>query len=170
MCQYTIAARSKLKNFAPKISSCAQVVVLSVRNANIVSYGGIAARNSVSNGCLQWCGQECPHLLRLAFSSHFISFDFTSVPCYTMSFVLCLLSYSIRNERSYQLMFRLVSIGTSVHFIYSKLFYMLLLYNNELCYIEVILLIQKCIIHNAPWRTIPNSKLKTPNSCGLAHD
>ena len=39
MCQYTITARSKLKNFAPKISSCAQVVVLSVRNANIVSYG-----------------------------------------------------------------------------------------------------------------------------------
>ena len=25
-------------------------------------------------GCLQWCGQECQHLLRLAFSSHLISF------------------------------------------------------------------------------------------------
>ena len=29
---------------------------------------GIAARNSASYGCLQWCGQECPHLLRFAFS------------------------------------------------------------------------------------------------------
>ena len=36
---------------------------------------GIAARNSVSYGCLQWCGQECPHLLRLAFSSYFLNFD-----------------------------------------------------------------------------------------------
>ena len=40
---------------------------------------GIAARKSVSYGCLQWCGQECPHLLRLAFSSHFISFDSASI-------------------------------------------------------------------------------------------
>ena len=39
MCQYTIAARSKLKNFAPKILLCAQLIVLSVRNANIVSDG-----------------------------------------------------------------------------------------------------------------------------------
>ena len=29
---------------------------------------GIAARNSVSYGCLQWCGQECPHLLLFALS------------------------------------------------------------------------------------------------------
>ena len=28
--------RSKLKNFAPKILLCAQLIVLSVRNANIV--------------------------------------------------------------------------------------------------------------------------------------
>ena len=33
---------------------------------------GIAARYSASYGCLQWCGQECPHLLRLAFSSRLI--------------------------------------------------------------------------------------------------
>ena len=29
---------------------------------------GIAERNSESYGCLQCCGQECPQLLRLAFS------------------------------------------------------------------------------------------------------
>ena len=34
-----IPARSKLKNFAPKILLCAQLGVLSVRNANIVSDG-----------------------------------------------------------------------------------------------------------------------------------
>ena len=31
-----MAARSKLKNFAPKIMLCAQLIVLSIRNANIV--------------------------------------------------------------------------------------------------------------------------------------
>ena len=31
--------RSKLENFAPKILLCAQLAVLSVRNANIVSEG-----------------------------------------------------------------------------------------------------------------------------------
>ena len=31
--------RSKLENFAPKILSCAELIVLSVRNANIVSDG-----------------------------------------------------------------------------------------------------------------------------------
>ena len=31
-----MTARSKLKNFAPKISSFAQLIVLSIRNANIV--------------------------------------------------------------------------------------------------------------------------------------
>ena len=41
MCQYTIAARSKLKNFAPKILLCAGLIVLSIRNANIV-FGGTA--------------------------------------------------------------------------------------------------------------------------------
>ena len=34
-----IPARSKLKNFAPKILLCAERVVLSIRNANIV-FGG----------------------------------------------------------------------------------------------------------------------------------
>ena len=34
--QRIIAARSKLKNFAPKILLCAQLIVLSIRNANIV--------------------------------------------------------------------------------------------------------------------------------------
>ena len=41
--QYTIAARSKLKNFAPKILLCAGLIVLSVRNANIVSDGKASA-------------------------------------------------------------------------------------------------------------------------------
>ena len=41
MCQHTIAARSKLKNFAPKILLCAGLIVLSIRNANIV-FGGTA--------------------------------------------------------------------------------------------------------------------------------
>ena len=36
-----MTARSKLKNFAPKILLCAQLGVLSVRNANIV-FGGTA--------------------------------------------------------------------------------------------------------------------------------
>ena len=36
MHQYAIAARSKLKNFAPRISLCAERGALSVRNANIV--------------------------------------------------------------------------------------------------------------------------------------
>ena len=31
-----ILARSKLKNFAPKILLCAELIVLSIRNANIV--------------------------------------------------------------------------------------------------------------------------------------
>gem|GEM_PF-1305711 len=31
---------------------------------------GIAARNSVSYGCLQWCGQECPHLLLFVISTN----------------------------------------------------------------------------------------------------
>lgn len=35
---------------------------------------GIAARNSASYGCLQWCRQECPHLLLFAFSRYFFSF------------------------------------------------------------------------------------------------
>ena len=34
-----ILARSKLKNFAPKILLCVQLIVLSIRNANIVSDG-----------------------------------------------------------------------------------------------------------------------------------
>ena len=29
----------------------------------------------VSYGCLQCCGQECPQLLRFAFSRYFFSFD-----------------------------------------------------------------------------------------------
>ena len=36
---------------------------------------GIAARYSVSYDCLQCCGQECPQLLRFAFSRYFFSFD-----------------------------------------------------------------------------------------------
>ena len=43
MCQHTIAARSKLKNFAAKILLCAELIVLSVRNANIVSDGKASA-------------------------------------------------------------------------------------------------------------------------------
>ena len=39
MHQYAIAARSKLENFAPRISLCAERGVLSIRNANIVSDG-----------------------------------------------------------------------------------------------------------------------------------
>ncbi len=31
-----MVTRSKLKNFAPKILLCAEVIVLSIRNANIV--------------------------------------------------------------------------------------------------------------------------------------
>ena len=31
-----MSARSKLKNFAPKILLCAELIVLSIRNANIV--------------------------------------------------------------------------------------------------------------------------------------
>ena len=48
MCQHTIAARSKLKNFAPKILLCAQLGVLSVRNANIV-FGGTAEELGILN-------------------------------------------------------------------------------------------------------------------------
>ena len=36
---------------------------------------GIAARYSASYDCLQCCGQECPQLLRFAFSRYFFSFD-----------------------------------------------------------------------------------------------
>ena len=48
MCQHTIAARSKLKNFAPKILLCAELIVLSVRNANIV-FDGTAEELGVWN-------------------------------------------------------------------------------------------------------------------------
>ena len=43
--------RSKLKNFAPKISSCVQLIVLSVRNANIV-FGGTAEELGILSSCL----------------------------------------------------------------------------------------------------------------------
>ena len=36
MYEYIATKRSKLKNFAPKILLCAQLIVLSIRNANIV--------------------------------------------------------------------------------------------------------------------------------------
>ncbi|MBD9245994.1 MAG: hypothetical protein EGQ52_00660 [Prevotella sp.] len=36
MYKHVISNRSKLKNFAPKILLCAQLIVLSIRNANIV--------------------------------------------------------------------------------------------------------------------------------------
>ena len=39
MYEHIVSKRSKLKNFAPKILLCAQLIVLSVRNANIVSDG-----------------------------------------------------------------------------------------------------------------------------------
>ena len=39
MYKHIISKRSKLKNFAPKILSCAERGVLSIRNANIVSDG-----------------------------------------------------------------------------------------------------------------------------------
>ena len=41
MFKRVVSKRSKLKNFAPKILLCAQLGVLSVRNANIV-FGGAA--------------------------------------------------------------------------------------------------------------------------------
>ena len=39
MCKRISSNRSKLENFAPKILSCAELIVLSIRNANIVSDG-----------------------------------------------------------------------------------------------------------------------------------
>ena len=36
MYDYIVSKRSKLKNFAPKILLCAGLIVLSIRNANIV--------------------------------------------------------------------------------------------------------------------------------------
>ncbi|WP_444382308.1 hypothetical protein, partial [Prevotella sp.] len=46
-----IPARSKLKNFAPKILLCAQLGVLSVRNANIV-FGRTAEELGILSSCL----------------------------------------------------------------------------------------------------------------------
>ena len=43
-----MSARSKLKNFAPKILLCAEVIVLSIRNANIV-FGETAEELGVLN-------------------------------------------------------------------------------------------------------------------------
>ena len=48
MYKYIISKRSKLKNFAPKILLCAQLAVLSVRNANIV-FGGTAEELGILN-------------------------------------------------------------------------------------------------------------------------
>ena len=39
MYKHVVSKRSKLKNFAPKILLCAQLIVLSIGNANIVSDG-----------------------------------------------------------------------------------------------------------------------------------
>ena len=39
MYELVVPKRSKLKNFAPKILLCAELIVLSIRNANIVSDG-----------------------------------------------------------------------------------------------------------------------------------
>ena len=39
MYKHISSNRSKLENFAPKILSCAELIVLSIRNANIVSDG-----------------------------------------------------------------------------------------------------------------------------------
>ena len=36
MYKHIVSERSKLKNFAPKILSCVGLIVLSIRNANIV--------------------------------------------------------------------------------------------------------------------------------------
>ena len=51
MHQYTIAARSKLANFAQVISWCAERGVLGVRNANIV-FGGTAEELGIRSSCL----------------------------------------------------------------------------------------------------------------------
>ena len=46
MLQYAIAAHSKLENFAPRISLCAERGVLSIRNANIVTDDIIANKQT----------------------------------------------------------------------------------------------------------------------------
>ena len=48
MFKHIISKRSKLKNFAPKILLCAQLIVLSVRNANIV-FSGTAEELGILN-------------------------------------------------------------------------------------------------------------------------
>ena len=48
MRQYDVAACSKLENFAPMISLCAERGVLSVRNANIV-FSGTAEELGILN-------------------------------------------------------------------------------------------------------------------------
>ena len=48
MYKHVGSKRSKLKNFAPKILLCAQLAVLSVRNANIV-FGGTAEELGILN-------------------------------------------------------------------------------------------------------------------------
>ena len=60
--------RSKFKNFAPKILLCAQLAVLSVRNANIVSEG-----KASELGVLNF---ELGIILGFAYDLELFSFDF----------------------------------------------------------------------------------------------
>lgn len=57
----TNSRRGKTKEIEGKL-----IVGAAGRNARSTT-----ARNSASYGSLQWCGQECPHLLQFAFILQF---------------------------------------------------------------------------------------------------
>ena len=61
MCKRISSNRSKLENFAPKILSCAELVVLSIRNANIVS-DGKASELGIRNFLSQPLNSQLPIL------------------------------------------------------------------------------------------------------------
>ena len=71
MYKHIISKRSKFKNFAPKILLCAQLAVLSVRNANIV-FGGTAEELGILNYSVLNYSRQGKHrrLWRLAVATH----------------------------------------------------------------------------------------------------
>ena len=99
--------RSKLKNFAPKILSCAELIVLSIRNANIVSDGKaseLGIRNFLSqplNPQLSILNSQLYRINVLLLSNTAFSWDMSISVLKTQIFLTFLLKSFGDTEKSY---------------------------------------------------------------------
>ena len=99
--------RSKLKNFAPKILSCAELIVLSIRNANIVSDGKaseLGIRNFLSqplNPQLSILNSQLYIINVLLLSNTAFSWDMSISVLKTQIFLTFLLKSFGDTEKSY---------------------------------------------------------------------